>query len=118
MIATPKLTVNERFDRKPETLKVGEAFTRTITMTVKDSIAMLLPPLPFEAVEGLGVYPAQPQVTDKAERGQYTGTRVESVTYVMEKPGDYHLPQITIHWWDTSRGELKQEVLPALRRYS
>ena len=114
LIATPKLTVKERFERKPETLKVGESFTRTITMTVKDSIAMLLPPSQFEALEGLGVYPAQPQVTDKAERGEYTGTRVESVTYVMGKIGDYHIPEITIYWWDTNRGELKQEVLPAL----
>ena len=35
-IAARKLDLSQQFDRKPTTLKVGEAFTRTITVTVHD----------------------------------------------------------------------------------
>ena len=114
LIATPKLEVKESFDKQAEGLKVGDSLTRTINMTLSDSLAMLLPPLSFEPIEGLGVYPAQPQTEDKAERGSYTGTRLESVTYVMEAAGSYQLPEISISWWDTKQGKLKQEILPAV----
>ena len=114
LIATPKLDVNEQFDKPAEDLKVGDSLTRTITITLSDSLAMLLPPVSFEEIEGLGVYPAHPYVNDKAERGTYTGTRQKSVTYILEAAGVYQLPEISMYWWDTKQGKLKQEVLPAV----
>ncbi|MCP4403325.1 MAG: protein BatD [bacterium] len=114
LIVTPRLTVEQQFDRDLASLKVGESLTRTISMSVEDSVAMLLPPLQFDPIEGVSVYPAQPQVTDESYRGNYTAKRIESVTYLLEKTGDYSLPEITVYWWNSNNEKLHQEVLPAI----
>jgi hypothetical protein len=56
-IATRKLDLSQQFDRKPTMLKVGEAFTRTLTVTVHDALSMVIPPIPAYPIDGLGVYP-------------------------------------------------------------
>lgn len=113
-VTTPRLQVREEYDRPIENLKVGDSFTRTITMVADDSVGMLLPPVDFGEVEGLGTYPASPRMEDESNRGVYTGKRTDSVTYVLEKEGEYTLPEITIHWFDIQNEQLKQEVLPAI----
>ena len=113
-VTTPRLQVNEEYDRGFDDLKVGDSLIRTITMIADDSVGMLLPPLDFGPTEGLGVYPASPRMEDESNRGIYTGKRFESVTYVMEKEGDYTLPEITIHWFDLQSEELKTETLSAV----
>jgi hypothetical protein len=113
-VTTPQLRVQEEYDRSFDDLKVGDSLTRTITMIADDSVGMLLPPLDFGLTEGLGVYPASPRMEDESNRGVYTGKRFESVTYVMEKEGDYTLPEITIHWFDLQSEELKTETLSAV----
>ena len=40
-IGATSLTVEQSFDREPTTLKVGEAFTRTVTVTVNGALAMV-----------------------------------------------------------------------------
>jgi hypothetical protein len=113
-VTTPQLRVQEEYDRSFEDLKVGDSFSRTVTMIADDSVGMLLPPLDFGVIEGLNAYPASPRMEDKSNRGVNTGKRFESVTYVMEKEGDYKLPEIIIYWFDLQDEELKLEVLPAV----
>jgi len=53
-------------------------------------------------------------LTDDVNRGRYTGTRVETATYILEQPGDYVLPEIAINWWNPEAGAMLTEVLPAI----
>jgi hypothetical protein len=113
-VTTPRLQVNEEYNRKFDDLKVGDSIVRTITMIADDSVGMLLPPLDFSAMEGLSVYPASPRMEDESNRGVYTGKRFESVTYVLEKEGDYTLPEISIYWYDLQNEVLNTETLEAV----
>jgi len=113
-VTTPRLQVNEEYDREFDDLKVGDSIIRTITMIADDSVGMLLPPLDFGAMEGLSVYPTSPRMEDESNRGVYTGKRFESVTYVMEKEGDYTLPEISIYWYDLRNEMLNTEILEAV----
>ena len=47
-------------------------------------------------------------------RGDLTGTRVEPVTYVFERPGEFVLPGIVLAWWDVRNEQLKNIELPGL----
>jgi hypothetical protein len=114
-LATPNLSVQEEYDRAVEGLKVGESFKRQVTMTIEDSVAMLLPPIAFQGAEGVTVYPARPEIDDQRNRGALTGTRIDQATYVMESEGSYQLPETTIWWWNLRTSSLKQEVLPAIQ---
>lgn len=77
---------------------------------------MVIPPVPFEPIEGLGVYPEPPVVTDSGgERGRaIIGTRVEAVSYVAEREGIYRLPEIELIWWDVNAERLRSASAPAV----
>jgi hypothetical protein len=110
-VSTPNLRVREQYDRVFEDMKVGDSVTRTITMTAEDSVGMMLPPLEFDKIEGMAVYPKAPQTENTSNRGQYTGTRIESATYVMETEGEYIFPEIKVFWFDLRSETFRVEIL-------
>lgn len=115
VLATPSLSIEERYSRSTDGLKVGESFKRRVTMRIDDSVAMLLPPMPFEAPVGIAVYPARPEVEDQRNRGQLAGTRVDEATYLMEAEGTYELPEVNLWWWNLRTSSLEQETLPGVQ---
>lgn len=113
VITTHELTVKESWKPDPGKASVGDAFTRSVTIRAKDVPGMVLPPMRWDAPEGLAVYPATPAVSDAADRGEVTGRRVESVTYVCERAGTFTVPALSLTWWDLGEKKLKRVRLPA-----
>ena len=111
LVTTPHLTVRDRFSKPLEDLKVGDAVKRTVEMDAERALGMLLPELAFVAPSGIAVYPDQPRIRDSVNRGQYRGERIESVTYLLQRPGEFTLPAIELHWWNPTRGTLESETL-------
>ena len=75
---------------------------------------MLLPPLPVFTANGIAAYPQTPEVTDKAIRGDLVGERIDTITWVVEKPGSYKIPGIRFQWWDPQTGGLRQRLVPGI----
>ncbi len=115
-IATTKLELTRALDPLPDTLKVGDAFTATTTVTVHDALSMVLPPHSPEPIRGLAVYPDPPIVRDAGgERGEaIVGTRIETVTWVAEEPGEYRLPPAELTWWDVAAERARKALAPAV----
>jgi len=115
-IGTTRLTLTQSVDPPVDSLKVGDALTRTVEMTVVDALSLVLPPLAFDTIPGLAVYPKPSLVTDEGgERGtQRIGRRVESATYVMEAEGIYELPAVEVAWWDLQARRLRRSTVPAI----
>jgi hypothetical protein len=114
IISTRDLVVEEQWEPEPgEGAKVGDAFTRSVTFRAPDVPGMAFPPLPSMEIEGLGIYSKSPVVRDRTERGEFTGERIEKVTYVCERHGPATLPALVIHWWDLDAEELKRVELSA-----
>lgn len=111
LVTTPRLRVRDVWDRPLEGLKVGDAIKRTVQMDADRALGMLLPDLQFEVPEGIAAYPDQPRTEDQVNRGQYKGSRFETVTYVLQKPGEFTVPEIQVHWWSPARGRLSTETL-------
>lgn len=116
-IATTRLQVTQRLDRKLDGLRVGDAFTRTVEISADGVQAMLLPPTQFQSVKGLALYPQAPQVDNvtKDRQGFVGGRRVDSATYVVQEPGSYELPAVHVQWWDVQAGKLRDSEVPALK---
>lgn len=91
------LTVTATVDGLPETPKPGDSFTLTVTTEAAGPPAILLPPLAgrIATPDGLRAYPREPALADGA-----TATRTEATTYVVERPGTYALPAISLDWWN------------------
>jgi hypothetical protein len=113
-VAATKLTLTQFLDRKLDGLRVGDSLTRTITASADGVRAMFLPPVAFPPTAGLGVYPAPPQVEDVTdERGGFTGgTRIDAATYVVQAPGRYALPAVTITWWNPQTDAIQTASAP------
>ena len=119
LISTTDLTVDDIWspalgDDYIVKAKVGDALTRTIIRRAADVPGMAFPPLPFGTHDGLSVYPKPPAVEDSTHRGDFTGQRIETVTYMCEKAGTYTLPLLTIPWFDVDEAQLKRVELPAV----
>jgi hypothetical protein len=112
VIAARDLKVADTWHPEPKAPKVGDAFTRTVTLTAADVPGMVFPPLRLDAIDGLAAYPKPPAVNDRTERGTLTGERAETVTYVCERPGGVAIPDRTLTWWDLDAKELKTVKLP------
>jgi len=116
-ISALSVELADSFDVRPDTLQVGDAFTRTVSARVHGSLSMVVPPMSGDGVAGLRSYPAAPEVEDIEGFGveAIEGRRLESVTYVAEVPGDYELPTIELQWWDVTVGEMRRATLPPVR---
>lgn len=107
VIAARDLKIIDQWEPEPKAPKRGAAFTRTVTLTATDVPGMVFPPLRMDDIDGLTAYPKPPRVDDHADRGLLTGKRVDSVTYVCEKPGVVVIPDRTLTWFDLDAKELR-----------
>lgn len=114
LISTTDLRANQYWDPEPDSPTVGDAIERTITLRATDVSGMAFVPMRHARIENLGVYPGEPTVEDKFNRGELNGTRVETVTYVFERPGDIEIPDVVLSWWDVRKVELQRIELPGL----
>ena len=99
-IATTRFEVNEHYDKSFDDLKPGDAVVRSISMSVDDLPAMMLPDIVVDNLPGIAVYPKPPRLEDTVNRGNYLAERTQVITYVFEKSGDYQLQKQTFYWWN------------------
>lgn len=114
VVTTTSFELSHDWQPQSGAAQTGDAFTLTVTRRAGDISAMLLPPLPVFRAEGLAAYPQTPEVNDKTNRGDLTGERIDSIIWVVEKPGTYDIPGIRFQWWDPGSRELKQQIVPGL----
>ena len=114
LISTSNLSASQEWNPETESPVVGDAIKRRITLRAEDVSGMAFAPTLHNEMENLGIYPGEPTVDDKFARGDLTGTRVETVTYVVERAGDFELPSVELSWWNIDTQELQHIVLPGL----
>ena len=116
-LATTQFKIRQKFDRKLSNLKMGDSFSRTITVEVKNTMAMFIPPIEFDSLDGITIYHEPAEVKNKSEnRAGFTGGyRVDKVSYFIQKPGDYELPEIEIKWWDLSKNRISISKIKAVQ---
>ncbi len=108
-VSANALVGDQQVKRSSQELKVGDSLTRTVTVKADGTPAMLLPPVVFQPVDGLVVYPAQPSLQQTADRrtGHLTATRIDAATYMLERAGDYQLPSVELRWWSVTDGKIE-----------
>ncbi len=114
LISTTQLQADQQWSSEPTIVDLGDAVTRTVTLSAVDVSGMAFPPMRHPEIEGVGIYPGEPSVSDTTDRGSLRCERVESVTYVLEEPGEVSLPAIVLSWWDIDDRILRRIELPGL----
>ena len=114
LVTTDNLEVTETWDPQPGDVKQGDVFHRTITQEADQVTAMALAPPPTTAPSGVRVYTDEPQLKDDTQRGEFRGTRSDTITYLLEKPGMITIPAIKYTWWNPDSQEYGSKTLPAV----
>lgn len=93
--------------------QVGDSLTRTLTLTAQGLPSAQLPSLPDTAVDGLRLYPDQPQLSDQNSERGLVGSREEREALVPARSGRLELPGVEVVWWNTHEDHLERTSLPA-----
>jgi len=96
-----------------KTLRAGDAIVRQVTYTAKGTLGMLIKPMAWSELEGVTQQTTRARVTDRTERGEFSGVRHETRSYVFERAGHYQLPAQDIVWWDAVSQRLVTSTLAA-----
>ena len=110
-VAATELNVDGSWSGPLDSLQVGDALTRIVSINAEDTAAMMLPPIVIPEYEGASVYRELPEVIDKVNRGSYLASRYEQLTYVFEQAGSYIIPAIEYHWWDVPNQQLQTTII-------
>ncbi|WP_234047150.1 hypothetical protein [Luteolibacter pohnpeiensis] len=87
---------------------------RIITQRASKMTAMALMPIPLTAPDGIRVYDENPKVEDQFVRGESTAERIDTLTYLIQKSGDYTLPGIEFHWWNPGSLQMESKKLSSI----
>ena len=114
LITTEALEVSETWEPQPGSARVGTMFKRTIVQQAEQIPGMALAPAPTAAPEGVRLYPGEPEIEDKLERGEFLGKRRDMLTYLLTQAGKVTLPALTYVWWNPKTLTLETKILPAV----
>ncbi len=114
LVTTDDMDIEETWDPQPGKAKQGDVFHRTITQQADQVTAMALAPPPTDAPRGVRIYTDEPQLRDETERGDFRGTRSDTLTYLFESPGTLTIPAIKYTWWNPKSKEYGTKTLPAV----
>lgn len=107
------LTLTQRWSQPLDTIKVGDAVTRTITLTAEGLNAAQLPPLRTPSPKGVNVYPDQTSTKDSVTTKGVVGKQISAIAMVPTKAGTFHLPPIKVTWFDTQQKKTRVAELAA-----
>ncbi len=104
--------VEQSWSTSNESLQVGDAITRTTSITASDSLSVLLPDLLRSSQnQFVTAYPQPDKLTDTQERGNYRSSRVEESVYVIQQGGDIEFPDYKIEWWNPKTEKIESYVV-------
>ncbi len=118
-LASAKFSVESEFktinNQSLNELQVGEAFTQTINLRADNVLAMMLPVIKTPVIAGLGVYQQPARLKNDNNRGNKKALRTETIDFIVEKKGNYQLPELNFYWWDTQNNKLHKEIIEGIR---
>lgn len=108
-----RLVLNEDWQHHADRLVAGEPITRTVTLTATGLTSAQLPTIQQVAVVGIKQYPDQAVVKDHITEQGIVGVKKQKIALIPTTAGTYHLPSLSIAWWNTQTGQQAVASLPA-----
>lgn len=99
--------VNEYFTD----LKVGDTIERTVTVLAVDNQSSDIPIFEFPVPDGVRQYVELPVLTDEVLGTEIVGKRQIKSTILFTQAGEFNIPNVSIHWWNTDRHQLESAYI-------
>jgi hypothetical protein len=110
-----KVTLSAVWDPASLTAHAGDPVTLDLDLQATGLTAAQLPDLStlLTFPSGLEAYPDQAKLHDSSRNGQLIGSRDQTIALMINSPGRYTIPALTVRWWDTRTNQLRAATLPA-----
>ncbi len=96
-----KVTLHDSWNPSGTQYKVGDVISRTLTINAAGTLPQFIPNLKSEEkLEWASTYPQDPVLTDTRSSGDANGRSTQTVTYLMEKAGDFTIPSVQLSYWN------------------
>lgn len=105
------LTIADNWSTASDKVKTGDVVTRTVTRTVYGTVPELIPPLEWDSISGLAMYPARSSIRKFDTKTSVYATRTESVRYLFTEEGNVTIPAEVIYWFHASQEKLYKKTL-------
>ena len=110
------LQLSESWSSDPSALNLGDSPTRTITVIAQGLQGSQLPTLSDlrgRQPAGLRLYPDLETTDQRETNNGIVGERVQRDALVASEAGQWELPSIEIHWWNTETDQPEVARIPA-----
>ncbi len=105
--------ITEKWNADLDHLKVGDVLVRTIVITAKGTLPQFIPNLSGQQqIKWASIYPKDPVLNEFKEGGDVSGKSSQTITYLLEKSGNFTLPAVQLSFWNPFTGKMQERVLP------
>ncbi len=106
------VTLSQSWSREPDRLPAGEPITRHITVTALGQLSTQIPVIDPAVADSIKIYPDKPELRDTAEASGIRAVRSDQYAMIGISPGEVHLPELQLPWWNIDAGEWQLASLP------
>ena len=105
--------LNEEWQPDKNQFEVGEAITRTFTLTALNVNEEQLPDVKGQYPDSFNLYPDQSESHSVLRQNALVSQRVNSEALIANQPGTYTLPEVRLNWFNTKTQQAQVAILPA-----
>jgi hypothetical protein len=106
------VTLSQSWSREPDRLPAGEPITRHLTVTALGQLSTQIPVIDPAVADTIKIYPDKPELRDTAEASGIRAVRSDQYAMIGISPGEVHLPELQLPWWNIDAGEWQLASLP------
>lgn len=110
-----KLIIQEQWSIRPEQLQQNQAATRTLILKAVGLTASQLPLVNSPIQKQFKQYPDQAEFENQHDDQDYIATRRDKMAIIPTTSGEFILPAIQLHWWNTTTDSMAIAELPERR---
>ena len=106
------MRVKESWSGDKTGVKVGDVLERSISREVEGTVSELIPPIHWDSLSGVSLYPARSEVNNHKSRTAISASRMDGIRYLFEKEGEVRIPEKVLTWWNPVEGKFYKRTLP------
>ena len=107
-----EVAISEDLNPPKQTINLGEALTRTVTVMAAGVRDTQIPDLLFSQGENYKQYPGKTDTKNLFDNNGIVGVKTRQIVFMPTKAGEITLPKMEIPWFDVKTGETRVAVLP------
>ncbi len=105
------LSVSEKWNGDLKAVKVGDVIERTIYRNAPRTVSELIPPIVWDTIAGIGLYPGRSTTKNNRSRTTFSAERSDRMRYLFMEEGEVIIPEQTIYWWNAGQGRIYKKTL-------